>query len=403
MQDSSLPPEISRLYADLADRIIARDEEGASRIYYELLRAGRPLEILADATRVPALRKTLELALFGERAVKEQGSKIPDEPPRQDSALPKVARQSIIDRAVQRVDWTIASKTLHETPHGRDDVASEQPRPGPSGIVGLGFGARLCLASVLIAVPASTGIFLLTRPAVEEAVTESTPAEEAPAQARRRGASSSGGSAVAPPAGGVMQGTAPAGTTAASVPTAPELEANLTSGPPLFIAPPGGPGPNTTTTLVVSSPGTASTGVVGAPATRPGEPEPNAATAPPAPPPEATSTAATPARPKPSVEQGFSAPEIATLLERGNALSRTGDVASARLFYERAADAGEAQGAVRLAETFDPVFLYRAYLRGVRSDFDAAVFWYRRARELGATEVADRLKALEAKQRREPP
>ena len=208
---------------------------------------------------------------------------------------------------------------------------------------------------------------------------------------------------MAPPAGGVMQGTAPAGPTAASVPTAPELAANLTSGPPLFIAPPGGPGPNTTTTLVVSSPGTASTDVVGAPATRPGEPEPNAATTPPAPPPEATSTAATPPRPKPWVEQGFSAPEIAALLERGNALSRTGDVASARLFYERAADAGEAQGAVRLAETFDPVFLDRAYLRGVRSDFDAAVFWYRRARELGATEVADRLKALEAKQRREPP
>src|SRR6516165_10589848 len=93
MQDSNLPPEISRLYADLADRIIARDEEGASRIYYELLRAGRPLEILADATRVPALRKTLELALFGERAVKEQGSKIPDEPPQQDSALPKVSTE----------------------------------------------------------------------------------------------------------------------------------------------------------------------------------------------------------------------------------------------------------------------------------------------------------------------
>jgi len=133
MQDASLPLEISRLYLDLADRIIARDEEGTRRIYYELLRAGRPLEILADATRVPALRKTLEPALFGERAVKEQGSKIPDEPPQQDSALPEVSRQSIIDRATQRLDWTIVSRTLHEIQHGRVNVASEQPRPGPAG------------------------------------------------------------------------------------------------------------------------------------------------------------------------------------------------------------------------------------------------------------------------------
>lgn len=66
MQDASLPLEISRLYVDLADRIIARDEEGTRRIYYELLSAGRPLEILADAIRFPALRKTLEPALFGE-------------------------------------------------------------------------------------------------------------------------------------------------------------------------------------------------------------------------------------------------------------------------------------------------------------------------------------------------
>ena len=93
MQDASLPPEISRLNVDLADRIIARDQGGASRICCELLRDGRLLEILADATCVPALRKTLYPALFGERAVKEQGSKIPNEPPQQDSARPEVSTE----------------------------------------------------------------------------------------------------------------------------------------------------------------------------------------------------------------------------------------------------------------------------------------------------------------------
>jgi len=82
-----------------------------------------------------------------------------------------------------------------------------------------------------------------------------------------------------------------------------------------------------------------------------------------------------------------SAAEIAALLARGDAFLRLGDVASARPFYERAADAGEWQGAVRLGETFDPVFLQHAQLHGVSADMAVALGWYRRARELGASEA----------------
>jgi TPR repeat protein len=96
----------------------------------------------------------------------------------------------------------------------------------------------------------------------------------------------------------------------------------------------------------------------------------------------------------------FSAVEIAALLARGDWLFATGDVASARLLYERASDAGEAQAAVRLGETFDPVYLDGSHLRGLHGDPDMAVFWYRHARDLGATEVANRLKKLEAKEGR---
>ena len=85
------------------------------------------------------------------------------------------------------------------------------------------------------------------------------------------------------------------------------------------------------------------------------------------------------------------------LLARGDGLLGTGDVASARLFYERAADAGEGQAAVRLGKTFDPVFLVYAHLRGVRSDVSMASSWYRRARDLGASEAAVLLQRLEAK------
>jgi hypothetical protein len=81
-------------------------------------------------------------------------------------------------------------------------------------------------------------------------------------------------------------------------------------------------------------------------------------------------------------------------------LLRTGDVTSARLFYERAVDAGEAQAAARLGQTFDPVLLNPTRLRG---DPGKALFWYRRARDLGATEVISRLKSLEAKTEEELP
>jgi hypothetical protein len=43
------------LYRELEERILARDQEGGSRVYYELLRHGRPLpEIMAEAVRIHA-------------------------------------------------------------------------------------------------------------------------------------------------------------------------------------------------------------------------------------------------------------------------------------------------------------------------------------------------------------
>ena len=112
---------------------------------------------------------------------------------------------------------------------------------------------------------------------------------------------------------------------------------------------------------------------------------------------ETTSTVVAPGLPKPPTKPAFSGAKITTLLARGDWLFATGDIDSARLLYERAAEAGEAQGAVRLGETFDPIFLDRAQVREVRADAGMAVFWYRRARDLGATGITSRLKSLEAK------
>jgi TPR repeat protein len=83
------------------------------------------------------------------------------------------------------------------------------------------------------------------------------------------------------------------------------------------------------------------------------------------------------------------------LLERGDSLFRIGDITSARRFYERAADNGSGQAALRLGESYDPSFLENAHLRAVRADVSAAEFWYRRARELGVSEGEILLKGIE--------
>ncbi len=49
------PRETAGLYARLEERIMARDQVGASGVYYDLVRAGRPLtEIVAEGVRIHA-------------------------------------------------------------------------------------------------------------------------------------------------------------------------------------------------------------------------------------------------------------------------------------------------------------------------------------------------------------
>ena len=86
--------------------------------------------------------------------------------------------------------------------------------------------------------------------------------------------------------------------------------------------------------------------------------------------------------------------DVSVLLTRGDSLFGFRDFASARLFYERAANAGNGQAAIRLGQTYDPSFLEWARLRWVRGDAAAAAFWYRRARELGMSDAETLLKGM---------
>jgi len=81
------------------------------------------------------------------------------------------------------------------------------------------------------------------------------------------------------------------------------------------------------------------------------------------------------------------AAEVTDLLARGDSFVLIGDVASARVFYERGANAGDGRAAVRMGVTFDPVFLMRAGLRNTIGDPAQARSWYRRALDLGSVEA----------------
>jgi hypothetical protein len=195
-----------------------------------------------------------------------------------------------------------------------------------------------------------------------------------------------------PPAGNPPAGNPPAGNPPAGNP--PPSVAPLQPAPrvaPSAAAPPPTPEP----------PKPQAAPVVPTPAPlRPEQmPQPNASGVTPS----APRTATTPKAPSPPVQspagQHLSATEIAGLVTRGDGFLSAGDIASARLFYERAADAGDSAAALRLGATFDPNFLGRAGVRGTPGDPAQAASWYRRARDLGDAAAAERLKSLERQPR----
>ena len=82
------------------------------------------------------------------------------------------------------------------------------------------------------------------------------------------------------------------------------------------------------------------------------------------------------------------------LLRRGEELTKTGDLAGARLLLQRAADARHAGAAFALAATYDPIVLKQMPVIGQTGDIDKARFWYERARAFGSRDATARLEAL---------
>jgi hypothetical protein len=86
--------------------------------------------------------------------------------------------------------------------------------------------------------------------------------------------------------------------------------------------------------------------------------------------------------------------EVANLLASGRTFLIIGDITAARLAFRRAAESGDAQAALALGGTFDPVVLKALGAVGVAADPARARAWYQKAAELGSPDAPQRLNEL---------
>jgi len=323
----------------------------------------------------------------------------------------------------QQSAWKAIASEIRGTP--ADIVKSESPANPALGAGSSSSGRHggpprhwwrslLSFASIGAVASVSITIFLLIHSGGDKAVSIGTPPREDAAGAAED-TSSAEETAALPSAAGVAASTStkPARIISAPVPAEPQGGSSPNVAKTLVV-----PRPEMTSTPATSGPAALATGNAPSPAPAAGAPyaaasptdtapasaalsigsAPSATTAPGASSSANERSAATPAAPTAGLkETRLSAADTAALLARGDVLFGKGDVVAARLFYERAAYAGDGRAALKLGETFDPGFLDRARLRGARGDLSTALSWYRRARDLGVAEAEILLKSLETK------
>jgi hypothetical protein len=133
---------------------------------------------------------------------------------------------------------------------------------------------------------------------------------------------------------------------------------------------------------------------------------PPAAMAPPvAAAPQVVATASPVAAPPPAVAappvvaapaaRKISPDELATLMSRARTLLAAGDLPSARLLLERAAEGQDANAALLLARTYDPLIMGTQDTRNTLTDPELARTWYQRAAQLGSADAQRRLSQLQ--------
>ncbi len=86
--------------------------------------------------------------------------------------------------------------------------------------------------------------------------------------------------------------------------------------------------------------------------------------------------------------------QIKLLMKQGEQFIAAGDVVTARIVFQRAAEAGDAGAAVALGGTYDPVVLAKLGVVGLGAGVERARTWYQKAESLGSAEATRRLAIL---------
>jgi len=86
---------------------------------------------------------------------------------------------------------------------------------------------------------------------------------------------------------------------------------------------------------------------------------------------------------------------IALLVKEAEKHMSTGDVVTARIIFQRVAEAGDAAAALELAATYDPTVLAKLGVMGMGADVEKARSWYRTAESFGSAEAKQRLRSLD--------
>ena len=102
-----------------------------------------------------------------------------------------------------------------------------------------------------------------------------------------------------------------------------------------------------------------------------------------------------PAKPASTPARTLDADTLSGLMTRARSLMAVGDITSARLLLERAANAQDANAAFLLAQTFDPAVLGTQDIRSINADPATARDWYQKAAQLGSAEARQRLTQLQ--------
>jgi hypothetical protein len=86
--------------------------------------------------------------------------------------------------------------------------------------------------------------------------------------------------------------------------------------------------------------------------------------------------------------------EIKLLTRQGEQFAAAGDLVTARILFQRAAEVGDATAAMALGATYDPNVLAQLGVAGMAANVEKARSWYRKAESQGSAEATRRLHAL---------